>query len=121
MRFIVSNSNSKTVRVNKNYFSSILNDSSAGYNTKGNYNYINLKGNSPYFLSLSTQSINAPYLKSSNSKLEEFKFTDGELYIKLKGYLDIDYEVENVSNCKISEKNTKDNIFYIKEIYGKCR
>jgi len=118
---IVSNSNSKTVRVNKNYFPSILNDSSAGYNTKGDYNYINLKGNSPYVLVLSTQSINTPYLKSSNSKLEEFRFIDGELYIKLKGYLDIDYELENASNCKISEKNTKDNIFYIKEIYGKCR
>jgi len=118
---IVSNSNSKTLRFNSKYFPSVLNDSSAGYETKGDYNYIHLKGTSPYIITLSTEKPKVPHLKSSNSKLQDFIINDGDFYIRLNGYVSIDYELKNAYNCKIKEYDDRKNIFYIKEIYGKCR
>lgn len=117
---IISDSNSKTIRIDKELFTSVGKDSSAGYQSEKNSNYLHLKNKSPYKLILTKNRPLSPYLKNSNAKIEKFEFENNYLNIELSSWVKIEYELGNMERCKIKEKNYQKNKKYIKEIYGEC-
>ncbi len=117
---ISASGNLKTLRISKNIHPEIR-YSVAGFKNERDENYIHLFGKPPFFLYLTKEKPNIPYLKSSNASILDFKSEDKKFYIKLRGYVKIEYELGNNFGCDIIEKNSDKNDFFEKEIYGKCK
>ncbi len=117
---IVSNSESKTIRIDKSLYPEIS-LSVCGYDSENDLNYIHLYGKSPYKIVFSNLKSNDVYLKNSNATIKDFKKENEEIYIKFEGYISIEYELNGKERCVLNERNYRENKKYIKEIYGRCK
>lgn len=116
---VLSDGNIKTLRI-KDGFPEIK-SGVCGYRKINEEVYTHMCSDPPYFISITSSTPEELYIENSNAFIESFSNDEKSFYIKFKGYIPVKYRLRNFKEYRILEKDTKQGIYYIKEVYGTKR